>query len=47
MKIFIESIDRGVWNAIWNGPYVPMTIVSGVSIVKSFDELFEAQNKRV
>jgi len=45
MKIFIESIDRGISNAIVNGPYVPMTVVNGVSIVKSFDELSEAENK--
>jgi len=30
MKIFIESIYRGVWNAIVNGPYIPMSIVNGV-----------------
>jgi len=37
MKIIIESIDRGIWNAIVNGPYIPMSIVNGVSIVKSYD----------
>jgi len=26
MKIFIESIDRGIWNAIINGPYIPMIV---------------------
>jgi len=41
MKIFIESIDRGNWNAIVNGPYIPM------SVVKSYNELSEAENKRV
>jgi len=24
MKIFIEPIDRGIWNAIVNGPYIPI-----------------------
>jgi len=47
MKMFIESTDRGIWNAIVNGPYVPMTVVNGVSIVKSFDELSEVENKCV
>jgi len=47
MKILIESIDRGIWNAIVNGPYIPMSIVNGLSIVKSYDELSEAENKRV
>ena len=47
MKIFIESIDRGIWNAIVNGPYIPMFVVNGVSVMKSYDELFEAENKKV
>jgi len=47
MKIFIESIDRGNWNAIVNGPYIPMSVVNGVSVVKPYDELSEAENKRV
>jgi len=47
MKIFIESIDHDIWNAIVNGPYIPMSVVNGMSVVKSFDELSEAENKRV
>jgi len=47
MKVFIESIDRGISNAIVNGPYIPMSVVNGVSVVKSFDELCKAENKRV
>jgi len=47
MKIFIESIDRGIWNAIVNGPYIPMSVVDGVSIVKSYDELSKVENKKV
>jgi len=23
MKIFVESIDRGIWDTIVNGPFVP------------------------
>jgi len=23
MKIFVESIDRGIWDATTNGPYIP------------------------
>jgi len=30
-----------------NGPYIPMSVVNDVSVVKSFDELSEAKNKRV
>ena len=47
MKIFIESIDRGNWNTIVNGHYIPMSVVNGVSVVKSYDELSEAENKKV
>ena len=39
MKIFIESIDRGIWNAIVNGQFVPMTLVNDVTFKNSFDEL--------
>jgi len=27
MKIFIESIDQGIWDAIVNGPYIPKCVV--------------------
>jgi len=47
MKIFIESIDRGIWNPIVNGPYIPISIVNGIFVVKPFDELTEVENKRV
>ena len=30
-----------------NGPYVPVHDVNGVSVVKSFDEMFETDNKQV
>jgi len=47
MKIFIESIDRGIWNAILNGPYIPVSVVNGIFVAKPFDELTEVENKRV
>ena len=47
MKIFIESIDQGIWNAIVNGPYIPVSVVNGISIAKPFDELTDVENKRV
>ena len=46
-EIFIESIDRGIWNAIVNGPYIPVSVVNGASVAKPFDELTEIENKRV
>ena len=47
MKIFIESIDRGIWNGIVNGPYISVSVVNGESVVKPYDELTEAENKRI
>jgi len=47
MKIFIESIDRGIWNAIVNGPYILVFVVNGISVAKQFDELTANGNKRV
>jgi len=47
MKIFIESIDHGIWNAIVNGPYVPMIVLNVVHVEKSFDEFTDVENKKV
>jgi len=47
MKIFIESIDRGIWNAMVNGPCIPTSVVDGVPVEKSYDELTDAENKRM
>jgi len=47
IKIFIESIDRGIWNAIVNGPYIPISVVNGIFVAKPFDELTDVENKRV
>jgi len=34
MKIFIESIDQEIWDAIINGPYTPKHIVANVQVDK-------------
>jgi len=47
MKIFIESIDHGIWNAMVNGPFIPMHIVDGVLNVKPFNELTDVENKKM
>jgi len=44
MKIFIKSIDCGIWNTIVNDPYI---LVNDVHVEKSFDELTDKENKRV
>jgi len=33
MKIFVESIDQGIWDAIENGPFIPK-IKNGGSFTK-------------
>jgi len=47
MKILIESIDRGIWNAIVNGLFMPMIVVNGVVVGKPFDELIDVENRKV
>jgi len=32
MKIFVESLDRGIWDAIENGPFIPKLEKDGVFI---------------
>jgi len=34
MKIFIESIDERIWDAIINGPYTPKHTVENVHVDK-------------
>jgi len=34
MKIFIESIDQGIWDAFINEPYTPKHIVANVQVDK-------------
>jgi len=46
MKIFIESLDRGIWDAIVNGPYVPKTVVDGVTVDKPWSEWSAEESRR-
>ena len=46
MKIFIESLDRGIWDAIVNDPYVPKTVVDGVTINKPWSEWSDYESKK-
>ena len=34
MKIFVESIDQGIWDSIENGPYIPKFKKNGSFIAK-------------
>lgn len=38
MKIFLESVDKGVWNVIINGSFEPTKVENGKTNVKDFFE---------
>nr|KYP34970.1 hypothetical protein KK1_044012 [Cajanus cajan] len=46
MRIFIEAIDIVVWDAIENGPYIPMTKDDEEKIEKHWSEWSDDENKR-
>jgi len=46
MKIFIESIDQGIWDAIINGPYTPKHIVDDVQVNKPWTPWNEEERRR-
>jgi len=46
MKIFVESLDRGIWDAIENGPFIPKFEKDDVFIEKPLSQLTEVENKR-
>jgi len=46
MKIFIESLGRGVWDAIVNDPYVPKTVINGQIVDKPWSEWSDSESKK-
>jgi len=46
MKIFVESLDKGIWDAIENGHFIPKLENDGVSIEKPWSQWTDAENKR-
>jgi len=46
MKIILESIDKGLWDAIVNGPFIPTKIVEGKTMPKDFLSWTSDENKR-
>jgi len=45
MKFFLESIDKGVWDAIVNGPYITKVIVDGKEEEKDFNSWTPEENR--
>jgi len=42
-----SGVNYQFWNAILNGPFIPMHVVDGVSTAKCFDELIDLENKKM
>jgi len=46
MQIFLVSIDRGIWDAILNGPFVPTITVNNLQEPKYFSQWTAEENRR-
>jgi len=46
MKMFVKSIDRGIWDAIVNGPFVPKIEKDNVFIEKPWSQWTESETKK-
>ena len=46
MKIFVESLDKGIWDAIKNDPFIPKFEKDGSSIEKPWSQWTDAENKK-
>ena len=46
MKIFVESLDRGIWDAIEHGPFISKFEKDGVLIEKQWSQWTDAENKK-
>ena len=46
MKFFLESLDKGVWDAVVNGPFKPIKIVEWKTVLKEFSQWTLDENKR-
>jgi len=46
MKIFVEFIDKGIWNEIKNGHFIPMVENEKVIFEKSWSQWPEQESKK-
>ena len=46
MQIFIESINKGIWDAIVNGPYTPNCLVENKHVDKPWIEWTDEERRR-
>lgn len=47
MKIFLESMDKCVWDVVINGPYILMHTINNVQVEKDINFWIEDENKKV
>ena len=45
MQNFLEFVDRGIWDAVLNGSFVPVNIVNDVQEPKSFLQWTTDENR--
>ena len=46
MQIFIESIDKGIWDAIVNEPYTPNCLVENKKVDKPWSEWTDKERRK-
>ena len=46
MKIFVEFLDKGIWDAIENDPFIPKFEKDGCSIEKPWSQWTDSENKK-
>jgi len=46
-QIVIEFIDKGIWDAIVNGPYTPKCVVDNKQVDKPWSEWTDEERRRV
>jgi len=46
MKIFMEYIDFGIWEAVIDGPFVPMQVIKDETVKKARSEWSESERKK-
>ena len=45
MGVFLEYVDRGVWDPVMNSPYIPKVVVDGKEVEKDFNSWTPEENK--
>jgi len=46
MQIFLESVDRGIWDVVLDGPFIPVNVINDVQEPKPFSQWTVDENRR-